>query len=588
MKKLLATLSLATVTVLGALAVNANAQTVAANGLGSSSLFLESGLGASSATTGSINATCLWSGNNSSATNAVTATDTTVVTGGVNQSLQDSGSAWVAWTPGTGTCAAPGSTSMIYAYLSTDSVVGNRCLFNSFSSPSGSGTCKITYPTGDPAPAGSILGAINEVNLPTAVANKLNSATVNFAATDIRPEDAWFAIKRALTPCGTAVATGSQYLGLGYSDGGAIESVFGGAPFHAIDFNVPANPVNYAVTAVGATPIVVAINGPASGFGSTGFTSISSQTLAEFLDGRLSTTGAVNGTSGTALVNTIIREPLSGTYNTMEYNVPNRVNIPASGSTPAQFGTSQDVGLNQPTAQRDCAGDAVGSNPMNITSVGGGLRERAIGTGQELAQVVAATTSSTQFNALGYGFWSAGNFAPFSAATSTAKYLEVDGVDPLLTVTSTPHTGVIPTTAAELENVTLNTVANGTYPIWSLLRFVTVGSTTAPTAIANLSAATQDFVSFGGTAPRPDFITLSRLQGVRSHFVPPLPAEASGTTNGQPNPAADGHVGSTITTCSNAEQGGDVGGVFIKFATDATTCGSQPAGEKVGGTNQRR
>ncbi len=109
MKKLLATLSLAAVTVLGALAVNANAQTVAANGLGSSSLFLESGLGASSATTGSINATCLWSGNNSSATNAVTATDTTVVTGGVNQSLTDSGSAWVAWTPGTGSCAAPGS-----------------------------------------------------------------------------------------------------------------------------------------------------------------------------------------------------------------------------------------------------------------------------------------------------------------------------------------------------------------------------------------------------------------------------------------------------------------------------------------------
>ncbi len=337
----------------------------------------------------------------------------------------------------------------------------------------------------------------------------------------------------------------------------------------------------------------MAINGPASGFGGTGFTSISSQTLAEFLDGRLSQTGNVNGTSGTALVNTIIREPLSGTYNTMEYNVPNRVNIPASGSTPAQFGTSQDVGLNQPTAQRDCAGDAVGSNPMDITSVGGGLRERAIGTGQELAQVVAATTSSTQFNALGYGFWSAGNFAPFSAATSTAKYLEVDGIDPLVTVATTPHTGVIPTTAAELENVTLNTVANGTYPIWSLLRFVTVGSTTAPTAITNLSAATQDFVSFGSqtpqpTNPRPDFITLAKLQGVRSHFVPPLPAPATGSTNGQPNPAADGHVGSAITTCSNAEQGGDVGGVFVTFAADAATCAGQAAGEKVGETNKRR
>jgi hypothetical protein len=223
---------------------------------------------------------------------------------------------------------------------------------------------------------------------------------------------------------------------------------------------------------------------------------------------------------------------------------------------------------------------------MNIASIGGGARVRAIGTGQALAQVVGGNTHDT----LGYGFWSVANFKPFSASTaSAAKYLTVDGVDPLIT-TSANHTGTIPLTGStDLANVTLaNVGTNGSYPIWSLLRFVTVGSTTAPTPVTNLANAAQLFVTFGATNSRPDFITTANLKVVRSHFVPPAPDPVTGTIDGQPTPAANGHVGSAVNACSNAEQGGDVGGMPILLTADVTTCGGQPVGGKVGTTGQRR
>src|SRR5580698_1922684 len=120
MKKLLGTIPVAIATLLFAVAGKSNAQTVALNGLVASALFLEAGLGTPAAPIG---APCFWTGNNSATTgNVVTATDSK--TAGV-AAVTDTGNAWVAWTPGTGTCAAPaGATSKIYAYLQTDSVVG--------------------------------------------------------------------------------------------------------------------------------------------------------------------------------------------------------------------------------------------------------------------------------------------------------------------------------------------------------------------------------------------------------------------------------------------------------------------------------
>lgn len=559
MKKLVLALSLSLASMPLALTSNAHAQTVVLNGLGSSALFLEAGLGT---TKSPISAQCWWTGNNG-ASNAVIATDTK---GG--QTVTDAGNAWVAWTTGGGTCSAPSSTAKVWAYLQTDSVVGNRCLFNAHTSPA---TCTIAHPATNPASSGLLFPANDatksETALPTTIATALNNHTtapVNFAGTDIRPEDAVFAVARAVVGCGTAIGS-TQYLGLGYdptstdSNANSVKSFFSGSVFHTTQFTLP---VSYFVTPIGATPVVVAVNG------FSGVTNITSATLAQFLDGTFSYTGQASGAGATgSAVTTLIREPLSGTYNTMEYNVPNRT---LSDGT-YLFQTSQDVGLRQPNGmtfpQRDCnPSDGAPKNPMNIATPSGGHRRRAIGTGQELAEVLDTTNNGA--NILGYGFWSAANYKPFSSSTTT-HYLTVDGVDPLRTTSVSGNP--IPTSTTALANVTLSNVKNGTYPIWSLIRFVTADSTSKTNA-DNLATATKSFTVFGGSNPRPDFIVSDNLTVVRSHFIPP-----AGTT--QPSAAADGNVGLPSSFCTNPEAGGDVGGAIITLATDSNTCISNPNGD---------
>lgn len=528
-------LAIAACAAIAAMSTQVKAQTVVLTGTGSSAYFLESGLGANYSG-GLINAPCVWS----ESTKSVVATDTTVTPAAI-----DTGNAWVAWTKGSsGDCT---TASNIYAYQQTDSVVGNRCLANA---PS----CSIAYPTSNPAPAGLILAAASEVSLPTTVANALNSATVNFAGSDIRPEDAEFAVTRALTPCGTPVVSGSQYLGLGYSNGNEVGSfnfnqAGTGSSFNVVSFSLPAS---FNVTLVGATPIVVAANGTGISAGA-----VSAQTLANLLDGTYSYTGQVSSSpsvTGSALT-VYLREPVSGTYNTMEYNIPN--------TTVAQ--TSQDVGVNQPSAQVNCNGSVPtglisGSSPvayrMNISTTSGGARQREIGTGNELAAVVANANG----NSLGYGFWSVANFKGFtSSATPNAVYLQVipngstTAVDPLLNG-STTYTGAIPTTSSEIANVDLHTTADGTYPIWSLLRLVTISSS-ATTAAEDLASATDVFA----TNVRPDFVIPSNMNVVRSHFLPPaIGSLANGLVNG------DWQLNDGMSACFSApESGGDVGGVVL-------------------------
>jgi hypothetical protein len=505
-----------------------NSPTVAFNGIGSSAMFLELGLAASAATTASpagLGATCLWS---TSTSGKVVATDNSTNGGGKT----DTGSAWVAWTPVGGSCSTVNTTTTIYAYLQTDSVVGNRCLFNGCTiANSGSGT----------ASAGIIAGTANEVPLASGVAAALNAAgTVTAAGTDIRPEDAEFAITRALTACGQPVVAGSQYLGLGYTNGQAIQSYFGGPAVNVINFALPSA---YSVLPIGATPVVVVVNGDGTtnGFGDPGINNIQTGTLASFLDGTFATTQAaltVPATGNTEYTLTYIREPLSGTYNTVEYNTPN---------TQSQK-TSQDVGLNQPPSQVNCTGTAVKSNPMVIVT-GGGHRVRTIGTSQELTAVM------THPQSLGYAFWSVSNFKGFTAAAApNARYVQMDGVDPLQTVYTG---GTIPTTPAQIANVNLAGVANGAYPIWSNIRLVNLGSKVS-TVVNSLGTAAQNFAV--GTT-RPDFIPFNSLTVVRSHFIPP-----AGT--GEPTTPSNG----SNRACSALEVGGDVGGVPLTKVGDYNYC----------------
>ncbi|MBT9333099.1 hypothetical protein [Paracidobacterium acidisoli] len=533
-----------------ALPASSNAQpSPDVNAIGSSGLFLELGEAAFtlSLPPGAAVA-CAWSTSTSS---LVVATDTS---SGTNT---DTGNAWVVWFAPTGsTCSSNVVPVAVYGYLQTDSVVGDRCLFNGTASK-----CSISY-TSAVGTAGANLIEPTEFALPAMVASALNGAP-NVAGTDIRPEDAEFATARALTTCGTPIpatygsVTTTQYEGLGYTAGDNIESETNpGTGFHALDFTLPAT---FFTQPVGADPVVVFVHSTdasGTGFNNTSITNLNRSTLALYLDGSIGETrdALTPGATGTSEPTTVfIREPLSGTYNTMEYNIPNSLELQ----------TSQDVGEEQPSSQKNCSGSAVGSNPMNIENTNfTSFRKRAIGTGQEVSAVFGNNDS------LGYAFWGVTNF---KAATSTDKYLTVDGVDPLLTSYTTLN-GTIPTTATQLANVKFPHIVDGTYPIWSLLRLVYVNSSLS-TATLNLAEGAASFT----TPMHPDFVpyyvasagTTVNLKVERSHFIPP-----AGTI--MPATPINGECASNPTALTT-EAGGDVGGVVIPCAVDAdykTTTGS--------------
>ncbi len=539
--------------------------TVTFAGIGSSALFLQLGEAAafSKSPDGIYPQACAWTATSGGKT--VYANDPN------NAGVKETGQAWVTWNVGNtaattktvtkGTCAAPVPTAThpvnISFYLQTDSVVGDRCLFNG---------CTVTFPAAGTG-SGGVLTAVNptkfpvEATLPSLVQAAINNYVVNASGTDIRPEDAAFATLRATTDCGTPVVPGSQYLGLGYPNQGQIVG-FTGSTFNVVNFSLP---TNFTVTPLGASPIVVAVSynaldGANVGFNNANIKSINSSTLAGFLDGTLGMTDDVMtpGTSGDMAepVTVFLREPLSGTYNTMEYNVPNTV----------QLQTSQDVGLNQPSALQNCNGLVPAWNAQSAVMPGAGTgRERAIGTGQELTDLFGTTNGLTPSDqALGYAFWSRANFAlaPTTAAASglSAKYLMVDGVDPIETNYGTA--GVIPsalnspTGTSDLGSVTLAHIKDGTYPIWSLLRLVNIGSTVS-TGVSDLATAAQTNVTFGANG-YPDFVPATSLWVERSHFTPP----GVTLTNNPP------FTGVQNGACVQPENGGDVGGVVLTCQMD--------------------
>ncbi|MGA9069661.1 MAG: hypothetical protein WB424_05370, partial [Terracidiphilus sp.] len=294
-------------------ATHANAQIAIA---GSSALYLE--VGQAAGTNTSIGG-CVWDD---------TSKDFTLTDSRFGEAVNDTATAWISWKPSTvGNCTTVTAGSEII-YLSTDSTVGNRCFF---ASP----RCTITVGsavTAGKSASGGLTG-ISESALPAAVLSAISGASINVAATDIRPEDAAFATLRATTACGSPVVAGSQYLGLGYSSGQAISGASSiikngtGGGFNVGKFNLMgtdpytsnALPGTYVVTPVGAVPVVVFVNPTnVSGFGSIAISNIDRATLAGYLDGTFGATndmvpGASSTGNGTTVV---IREPLSGTYNT--------------------------------------------------------------------------------------------------------------------------------------------------------------------------------------------------------------------------------------------------------------------------------
>lgn len=547
-------------------------------GTGSSALFIELGQAAAALpdTVDPTSAHCYWTRNDS--TGAVAARDDRPGIPGGTSHTDEIGKIWIAWgSAAGGTCAAPVAPYNVYALMSLDSVIGDRCFF--MVSSGGAGCLQVLTVAGATAGASpSLLGsAYTDTAIPQDVIDTLNGQRMQEASTDIRPEDAKFASARMFAACGSPflrnpyIQTSYQTAGLGYGTGttGVGQDIQSwtnpGTVFHVYDFNIagsdplsgvalPANRASYSVSVVGAQPIVVVVS-PNDGVAGrlSSANDIMFSTLSEYMFGGYGRTSDLTGdTTHEHPVTALLREPLSGTYNTFEYSVPNS----------NEFKTSQDV--------NNCSGSSVSSNPLHLNSangfVAGAFRERALGTGQVVAALKSASTDT-----IGYFFWSEGNAGGFTAANG--KYLTVNGVDPLLDsygdscVTGAGLApGQLPNTTASAPCITFKNLNLGDYAIWSALRIVSVSP--VPPGVSNLILGAQ---SVSATAP--DFIPLSTLKVWKSHYNM-FGIGITNNNNGKTvNPATPGD----LCPGSAGEGGGDAGAMTISvhgnsdFCTDFST-----------------
>jgi len=483
---------------------------VQVNLTGSSAMFNLSALGGYSSTACGTN---IWTKKSSS----------TAPIGGVDQRpggapLQP-GNVWIEWNS---------AQTTICAYLTVDSAVGDEMFF---------AVPKFTLsidPSWVNSSGSNLIPTLTDTTLPQTIYNALNNQPFNGAATDVRPEDALFEVNRCLAPLDPV-----NYTGLGYGPGPVgqpIEDSFNSPPTSAtpVAFALTGqDPISggqippWTTTSVGAEPVIVFVNTTSTGsghFGSSQFTNIDRWELAEVLNGTLTRTRDITNVAGLPDVGipVLLREPTSGTYTTMEFNVPRNVEI----------NSTQELNVNPAVCNPgDCG------NPLNIQYASGGSRRRVIGTGEMVKE------GGLIEDAFGYAFWSTGNFAPDLA---TAKYLSVDGVD-ALNYSWYQSRGAFPNCVYPCKGlIPFVNVLNGSYPIWSILRVAT--NLPTPAGITQLIKTVQNTATNGF----PDIVPYSEMQKFRSHYDRP----------GEAAPASNGHTGEP------AESGGDVGGAVFSIQAD--------------------
>jgi hypothetical protein len=365
----------------------------------------------------------------------------------------------------------------------------------------------------------------------------------NAALTDIRPEDALYATTRALSSYNTT----NSLNGLGYNQtacganatipnlqGCVITDSFAkGAAFNVLSFALGGkDPITsatvppYTTLTTGVAPVIVLASNhdtsDAYGLGKTQsdgtylFKDINRKVLSFIFDGTTACTADILATSPTPAgfggviptsagegIQAILREPLSGTYNTFEFTGVrtltgsaatavgiNKIstdtwvtddasgqefdpwgNLPAGPAT--NFGSANCSSASGPNGTTPCVDPLF--NPSSGSACSGAWRARAIGTGEEIAATLGLdnTASLAVSNGLGYAFWSYQNVAPaansvagytysdcgggatdvsgdFSCSAYLAHYLTVDAVDPLFY--SEGGELVYPTSAASIEN----------------------------------------------------------------------------------------------------------------------------------------
>jgi hypothetical protein len=433
----------------------------------------------------------------------------------------------------------------------------------------------------------------DEASIPSAVLTAIQGQNFNAGITDIRPEDAKFATTRALTTLNTAIV-GATVKGLGYGPGPigsqVVETITPwnasgtASKFNVVDFALSGtDPISrsaqnpYTTITVGAAPVVVFVNTYASTadskfhLGDPSVTNVGRFTLAGIFNGTITRTSAL-APSTTAAAGAPLqvwqREPLSGTYNTFEYN------IPAS----KEIGTTQENGVLPSVVAADANGNT--GNPLNITVTSGATstlgvlnssgqmigmtgsrRARAIGTG-DMVKAVSYTTGCTITETagtgsasgtcvgadnIGYAFWGYGNFSfGNNNAPLTTKYLQVDGVDP---INSSYNGGTFPvcdktnfTAPGQCTTVPFTHILDGSYPIWSIYRVVT--KSPAPALVSALVAGAQTNYNVVY-----DFVPANQLGVFRSHYTQAGVLPHNGNVTGVAE--AGGDVGGAVFTVSN-------------------------------------
>ena len=358
----------------------------------------------------------------------------------------------------------------------------------------------------------------------------------NAGMTDIRPEDALFATTRALS----AYSTTNGLAGLGYAQTGCggvnanegclIHDAFAqGKQFNVLNFKLSGtDPVTaasvpvYTTLATGAAPVLVEVSNHDTGVEGLGsassgnyvFTNINRSTLANVFNGTSLCTGdilpsaATSGEGAGPALNVIVREPLSGTYNTFEFGgVRTLTGSAATAIKQSTVATTAWISNDDGGQELDLYGNlptgpatnysSAGTGACGWNKAGGGVtgaeacgdplynpgpaatncasgtyyKARAIGTGEEVKAVLGgfngvSGTTLTVSDGIGYAFWSYQNFSgavnsgscstggtgDVSCTSFSAHYLTVDGVDPLF---NSPGGSYPPTLAATtIENPT--------------------------------------------------------------------------------------------------------------------------------------
>jgi hypothetical protein len=517
------------------------------------------------------------------------ATTVAGIDGRSNAIPAEPGKIWVVWSQD-----GAGNPTVVCAFLTVDSIVGDRLFFGQHQNTTNGGQSPGTLLLNPGASGGNCTvpllqddGANCTVSpivpgnaLPTKVQQSLNGFAFNAVFTDIRPEDAQFANGRAQCspanaavtcmgygplPIGTAIESSYTLTGVVQTSAQVVQfNVLPGFQDPISLYNIP----NNKTIAVGATPIMIFVNTTdtsAGGFGTLygAGGNTQSHTLALVFSGLLGLTTDVSGSLGIAgqPLKILLREPTSGTYNTFEWQIPR-----AKGT---DFAQETGLAFMSGVAGNDChatwiaspnpatyalppAGNLGCVNPLYRTGPNGSSRTRGIGTG-EVVKAVNANPGGVKPDAIGYAFWSFSNFA----GQANLKYLTVDGVDPLgppggYTGNFPACTGFANLGSLSCPHNTFANMLNGAYRNWNVIHaavYTTLPNVNfiSPALVSTLIQATQDqaakdtvddFVPYVFCANAACSSTTSGLPVFRSHYFVSGANQANGT-NGETEAGGD-------------------------------------------------